>query len=53
MDRNIKEASDHISAELEFMHVFISQGLEVIDAAEYLQLLDSVRHQRIFWAEEM
>lgn len=45
---DFKEAPDHICAELEFMHVLISQGIEAIDAAEYAQLSESVRHQRIF-----
>ena len=45
---DFKEAPDHISAELEFMHVLICQGIEAIDAAEYAQLSESVRHQRVF-----
>ena len=45
---DFKEAPDHICAELEFMHVLISQGIEAIDAAEYAQLSESVRHQRVF-----
>ena len=32
---DFKEAPDHICAELEFMHVLISQGIEAIDAADY------------------
>ena len=45
---DFKEAPDHICAELEFMHVLISQGIEAIEAAEYAQLSESVRHQRVF-----
>ena len=45
---DFKEAPDHISAELEFMHVLISQDLEAIDAADHQQLSISIRHQRTF-----
>ena len=45
---DFKEAPDHVCAELEFMHVLISQGAEAIDAGEYDQLAESVRHQRVF-----
>lgn len=45
---NFKEPPDHISAEIEFMHVLISQGVEAIDNAEYGQLSECVRHQRVF-----
>jgi len=45
---DFKEAPDHISAELEFMHVLISQSLEAIDAANHQQLSENIRHQRVF-----
>ena len=45
---DFKEAPDHISAELEFMHVLISQGLEAIDAADHRLLSESIRHQQTF-----
>jgi TorA maturation chaperone TorD len=43
-----KEAPDHISAELEFMHVLIVQGISAIDAADYRLLSESIRRQRMF-----
>ncbi|MGA6925189.1 MAG: molecular chaperone TorD family protein [Desulfosarcina sp.] len=45
---DFKEAPDHICAELEFMHVLISQGAEAIDAGDYDQVVESIRHQRVF-----
>lgn len=45
---DFKEAPDHICAELEFMHVLISQGLEAIDAGGYDQLAEIVGHQQVF-----
>ena len=48
LSSEFKEAPDHISAELEFMFVLISQGLEAIDAADHWQLSESIRHQRTF-----
>jgi putative dimethyl sulfoxide reductase chaperone len=43
-----KEAPDHISAELEFMHVLIVQGIAAIDTTDYRLLSESFSHQRIF-----
>ncbi len=45
---DFKEAPDHICAELEFMHVLISQGIDAIDAVESEQLSESVCHQHVF-----
>ena len=45
---DFKEAPDHICAELEFMHVLIGQGVEAIDAGEYGQLAEIIRHQQVF-----
>ena len=45
---DFKEAPDHICAELEFMHVLISQGAEAIDAGDYDQLAEIVGHQQVF-----
>jgi putative dimethyl sulfoxide reductase chaperone len=43
-----KEAPDHISAELEFMHVLIVQSIAAIDAADLRLLTESIGHQRVF-----
>ena len=45
---DFKEAPDHISAELEFMHVLIGQGMDAIEIADYRLLTDCVQHQQIF-----
>ncbi|MFO7643809.1 MAG: molecular chaperone TorD family protein [Desulfosarcina sp.] len=45
---DFKEAPDHICAELEFMYVLISQGVEAIDAGDYDQLAEIVGHQQVF-----
>jgi len=45
---DFKEAPDHISAELEFMHVLISRALEAIDTADHQLLSDNIHHQRTF-----
>ena len=48
LSTDFKEAPDHISAELEFMHVLISQGIDAIDAADHRLLSESIHHQQIF-----
>jgi TorA maturation chaperone TorD len=45
---DFKEAPDHICAELEFMHVLISQGVQAIGAGDYDQLAEIVGHQQVF-----
>jgi TorA maturation chaperone TorD len=45
---DFKEAPDHITAELEFMHVLINQGMEAIAVSDGQLLSESMHHQRIF-----
>jgi len=45
---DFKEAPDHITAELEFMHVLVNQELEAIELSDGQVLLDNLRHQRNF-----
>lgn len=45
---DFREAPDHICAELEFMHVLISKGVEAIDAGDYDQLAEIAGHQQVF-----
>ena len=50
---DFKEAPDHITAELEFMHVLINQGMEAIELSDGQMLSESIRHQRIFLAKHL
>ncbi|MBL0716337.1 MAG: molecular chaperone TorD family protein [Desulfosarcina sp.] len=45
---DFKEAPDHVTAELEFMHVLINQGMEAIEFSDGRLLSESIHHQRIF-----
>ena len=45
---DFKEAPDHITAELEFMHVLVNQELEAIELSDGQRLFDNLRHQRNF-----
>mgnify|MGYP000863707189 CR=1 FL=1 len=45
---DFKEAPDHVSAELEFMHVLVRQEIRAIEEADEAMLLDSIRRQRSF-----
>lgn len=48
LSADFKETPDHVTAELEFMHVLVSQEMEAIERSDGQLLLDNLRHQRNF-----
>jgi TorA maturation chaperone TorD len=50
---DFKDAPDHISAELEFMHVLVMQGLEAVNAADHQLLSENIHHQRVFLEQHL
>lgn len=45
---DFKEAPDHVSAELEFMHVLVCREVEAINAGDRDRLMDSLHQQHVF-----
>lgn len=48
MSPDFKEAPDHITVELEFMHLLINQEMEAIEHSDGQHLAENLRHQRNF-----